>query len=399
MLKLIKPFALITLLSLGINNNAQSISSERISFSLSKAPKITIEAQKRTFAASVVSPYNLTIEDVKRISKEEFKAKQDNYANDVLDSKVKYQEALKNHDSDIKRAKEKFEMENAAYKKLSLLEKMTLMDRGQSPKLVVPDKPVYQKPYAPIYREPNLNDYFIVDNNVLSSQIEITGFTKGAPNVDVKIEMSKVNFQDNAGQTYANQPTKIVINVDGQEKVNESLFNDFQFISSSSTDNINKVNEEKNVLQKTIRNINKYLNDYFGFQKISKEVTIENVKNKGNYNDLEKANMYVTTNLKKLQANPDSNSTEVAIANMQKGIDIWKEVLKKINYTDPKAVYNTDIARYIYFNLIRLNLALGNKEEAEKNLNDLQEHLVEMKLSNSEKSQLDNLEKEIYKAK
>ncbi len=290
-------------------------------------------------------------------------------------------------------------MENAAYKKLSLLEKMTLMDRGQSPKLVVPDKPTYQKPYPPTYREPNLNDYFIVDNKVLSSQIDIVGFTRGAPNVDINIDMSQVNFQDNAGQTYANQPTKLIIKVDGQEKLNESLFNEFQFVSSSSTDNINKVNEEKNFLQKTIRNLNTYINDYFGIQKINKDVTIETVKNKGNYNDLEKANIYVTTNLKKLQANPDSTATEVAIANMQKGIDIWKDVLKKINYTDPKAVYNNEIARYIYFNLIRLNLALGNKTEAEKYLNEMQEHLVEIKLSGSEKQQLDSLEKEIYKTK
>jgi len=398
MTRLIKPLIITALLTFGFAG-AQSISSEKISFSLLKAPKISLDASKRTFSATVVSPYNLTIEDVKRISKEEFKKKQDNYANEVLESKMKYQEALKNHDSDIRRAKEKFEMENAAFKKLSLLEKMTLMDRGQSPKLVVPDRPTYQKPYPPTYREPNLNDYFIVDNKVLSSQIDITGFTRGAPNVDINIEMSQVNFQDNAGQTYANQPTKLIIKVDGEEKVNESLFSEFQFVSSSSTDNIDKVNEEKNVLQKTIKNLNKYINDYFGIQKISKDVIIQTVKNKGTYNDLEKANIYITTNLKKLQANPDSNATEVAIANMQKGIDIWKDVLTKINYTDPKAVYNNEIARYIYFNLIRLHLALGNKTEAEKYLNEMQEHQVELKLSSSEKQQLDTLEKEIYKSK
>ncbi len=71
MIKLIKPFLFFAFFSFEVIN-AQSISSEKISFSLLKSPKISLDPSKRTFSASVVSPYNLTIEDVKRISKEEF---------------------------------------------------------------------------------------------------------------------------------------------------------------------------------------------------------------------------------------------------------------------------------------------------------------------------------------
>ena len=94
-----------------------------------------------------------------------------------------------------------------------------------------------------------------------------------------------------------------------------------------------------------------------------------------------------------------SDAREVALNNMQKGIDIWNESLKRINYKDPKAEYNSKIARMIYFNLIRTNLALSKKEEAEKYLNQLQDNLVYIKLDYSEKIELDRLEKEIYKTK
>jgi len=101
--------------------------------------------------------------------------------------------------------------------------------------------------------------------------------------------------------------------------------------------------------------------------------------------------------LKKLQGNPDSNSSEVALTNMQKGFEIWTNTLKNINYQDPKAEFNYKIAKYIYYNFIRINLAFDNKKEAEKYLNEFQENMVYMKLDSDEKRQLDSLEKQIYK--
>ena len=392
-------FFLLIFLTINSPLKSQNISSEKINFYQLQSPEIPIEAANRAYGVTVNSPYNLSKEDVEKKSREDFEKEKLNYENVVAESKVKYQESLKNYDNDVKLAKERFEAESAAFKKLSLLERLTLTEKGQNPKLQMPEKPEYRKPQPPVYREPNLSNYFIVDNAVLASQIKIDGFQKGNPYVDINIDMQQVNFQDNAGQSYANQPTNLKIKVNGQEKVNESIFNDFEFISSSSTDNINKVSEERNVMNKTISGLNKIINNYFGFQKVSKTVTIESVKNKGSYDDLEKANIYVTTNLKKLQGNPDSGATEAAFANMQKGIDIWNATLKKINYNDPKAEFNSKIARYIYFNLIRLNVALGNKTEAEKYLNEFQEHLVDIKLDSYEKSELDRLEKEIYKSK
>jgi hypothetical protein len=46
--------------------------------------------------------------------------------------------------------------------------------------------------------------------------------------------------------------------------------------------------------------------------------------------------------------------------------------------------------------LIRLNIALGNYQEAEKYLNELQEHLVDIKLSYDANLELKKLEEKIY---
>jgi hypothetical protein len=279
-----------------------------------------------------------------------------------------------------------------------MLERLSMTEQGKNPRLVTPTKPVYYKPQQPVYREPNLNDYIIVDNNVLASQILISGFSREGNYVDVNLDIQKLNFQDNAGQTFANQPTKLIVKVNGVEKVNTSFFKDFAFLSSAPSNNINKPLEEKNHLNKVLAFVNQYLNDNFGYQSVKSTVKLQSVKNKGKYDDLERADIYVSTNLRKL--NPQSpEMTAAAMIGMQKGIDIWKETLTKIDYKDKKADFNNKIAEFVYLNLIRLHLALGKRTEAEKFLNEFQENQIYMKLSYDDENELKRLETLIYKTK
>ncbi len=376
--------------------NAQSISSELIEFQMLKAPKTPIDAASRQLKVTVTSPYNLKAEDVIAQSKVDFQSALKNYDNVVAESVKEFQTKEKDYDSDVLKAKEKFAMESAEFKKLSMLERLTMTDQGKNPRLVNPSKPVYYKPQPPIYREPNLNDYIIVDNNVLASQVTIDGFTREGSYVTVSLDIQKLNFQDNAGQTYANQPTKLVVKVNAVENINTTFFQEFKFISSSPTNNINKPLEEKNHLNKVMAFINQYLNDNFGYQSVKGTVKIQSVKNKGKFDDLEKADIYVTTNLRKLNPqNPQISAS--AMTNMQKGIAIWKETLTKVVYKDKNADFNAKIAEFVYFNLIRLNIALGDKTEAEKYLNEFQENQIYMKLSYDDENELKRLETGIYK--
>jgi len=376
---------------------AQNISSENIDFLILKQPKETIDVANRLLKVTVTSPYNVTADDVIKQSKVDHQAALDNYTTVVANSEKEFQQKLKDYDQEVIKAKEKFELESAEFKKLSLLERMSMTDQGKNPRLVNPTKPVYVKPLPPVYQEPNLNNYIIVDNNVLSSQINIEGFSKEGNYLDVAVDIRGVQFQDNAGQTFANQPTTLVVKVNGVEKINTKFFQEFKFVSSSPSNNINKPLEEKNHLNKVVAFLNQYLNDQYGFQSIKRTVKLDKVKNKGQYDDLEKAHIYVTTNLKKLQPSEPERSA-AAVTAMQKGIDIWLETLKKVEFKkDSKSDFNAKIGEYIYFNLIRLNLAMNKKSEAEKYLNELQENLISVKLSYDEQNELKALENEIYK--
>ena len=378
--------------------NAQSVSAEMVDFQMLKAPNFPIDASSRQFKVTVTSPYSLKTEDVIAQSKVDFQNLLKNYNQTVADSETDFKQKLVDYDVELAKAKEKFELESAEFKKLSLLERLSMTDQGKNPRLVNPSKPVYYKPQPPVYREPNLNDYIIVDNNVLASQVSIAGFNRDGGFVDIYLDIQKLNFQDNAGQTFANQPTKLIVKVNGVEKVNNIFFKDFTFVSSAPTNNINKPLEEKNHLTKVMAFVNQYLNDNFGYQSIKSSVKIQSVKNKGKFDDLERADIYVTTNLKKL--NPQSpEMTSAAMIGMQKGIDIWKETLTKVDYKDKKADFNNTIAEFVYLNLIRLHLALGKRTEAEKFLNEFQENQIYMKLSYDDENELKRLETSIYNSK
>lgn len=377
---------------------AQSIYSEKIDFQLLKQPKVAIDENYRDFKVTVTSPYNLTAADVVKKAKADHEKAVADYGTVVANSEKEFQQKAKDYEADVIKEKEKFALESAEFKKLSILERLTLTEQKKNPRLVIPSRPVYVKPAAPIYREPNLNEFTIVDNNVLASQVAINGFTRGAGYVDIYLDIQPVNFQDNAGQTFASQPTKLVVKLNGKESVNTTFFQDFAFLSSSPSNNINKTNEEKRHLDKVIKFVNDYLNNLYGFQVEAKAVKILNVKNKGKFDELERADIYVKTNLKKLQPT-SSEINAAAFAGMQKGIDIWTQTLTKIAYKDSKADFNSKIAGYIYFNLINLNLALDKKTEAEKYLNQLQENLVSIKLSYDDENELKRIEKEIYQSK
>lgn len=379
--------------------NAQSISAETIAFDVLKAPKFETEESLRQFKVTVTSPYNLTADDVIKQSKVDFEAELKNYDKVVANSETEYQQKLKNYDSEVETAQKKFALESEEFKKLSMLERLAMTDQGKNPKLVTPNKPNYIKPAKPVYANPNLNDYIIVNNDVLSTQINISGFERTGNHVDVLVDIKKLTFQDNAGQTFANQPTKVVVKVGGVEKANTTFFQEFKFVSSSPSNNINKPLTEKNFLNEVIATVNKYLNDNFGYQSLKSSVKILSVKNKNNkYDDLEKADIYVTTNLRKL--NPQSpEMTKAAMVGLQKAIDTWTTTLTKVDFKDKKSDFNATIAEFVYFNLIRLNLALNNKTVAEKYLNEMQENMIYMKLNSSDEAELRAIETQIYKSK
>ena len=187
---------------------AQNITSEKVEFRIPLLAKNPIDVANRTFKVKVTSPYTLKTDDIIAQSKVDFQTELKNYEKVVAASEVEYQKKVANYEQDAIKSKEKYKLESDEYKKMTMLERLAVNDQGKEPKLTMPTKPQYIKPSPPVYGQPDLNNYIIVDNEVLASQIAITGFSRDGNYIDVSVDVKRMNFQDTAGQTFANQPKK-----------------------------------------------------------------------------------------------------------------------------------------------------------------------------------------------
>ena len=111
-----KIYWVLSVVMMSLGGYAQSISSEMVEFQMLKAPKTPIDEANRQFRVVVTSPYNLKAEDVDAQSKLDFQAEQKNYAKVLAESEKAFQEMTKNHDIEVAKAKEKFELESAEFK-------------------------------------------------------------------------------------------------------------------------------------------------------------------------------------------------------------------------------------------------------------------------------------------
>lgn len=392
-----KKLLLLVTVTLFSNAFAQRIQEEKISYYDIIKPKEALDASIKGYNVIVNIPYKMTVEDVKAQSLADFEAEKANYQNTVEQSKIEYQEKLDNYDAEVKQAQENYDAEMKHFKELSLLERLAITDQGKKPQLKTPRKPSYVEPSEPIYRKPNLSDYLIFDKDALGDNIKLNGFEKGSELV-FTIDMEEMEFQENGGQTFYKQPAKLTVMVNG-ETIGEKLFGDeSKFLTSSSTNTINLNRYEKENVAKTLKTIETYINDTYGYTPIQKTISIEFPKNrKREYDQLEKAKITAVSAFRKMTKTASMDRRAIALRDLEKAETLWQGELNKINYSDKKALYNATVAKAIFFNLLSIQTQLGQKEKAEITLTNMQDKLIDLNLSSSEENRLADLETKIYK--
>jgi hypothetical protein len=390
-------FVLLTACFIYNSSNAQRILVERISYYDVKTPNNPFDASVKTYNVIIETPYTLTVEDVRAQSLVEFEETKANYAKVLEESKTEYQTQLANYDEEVRLANERYDKEMADFKDLTLIERLALTEQGKKPTLKTPSKPRYVEPLEPRYVEPNLDDHLIFDNDVLADGFELLGFEKGQ-DVLFLIKVSKMAFQDNGGQTFYNQPTTLKV-MKGAELIDEKTFDEeFKFLTSSSSNTINLDRYEKNNVNKIMSDISNYMNEEFGFIPVSKTIAIEYPKNrKREYDVLENAKIKAISAYRKLKQDTSSETRERALAELEDIKKIWKSELVKVDYKDKKAQMNAEIGRMILFNLLRVDLSLKDKVQAEETLSLIQDKLIDLDLNYDEKREFTALEEQVYK--
>lgn len=376
---------------------AQRAQNETVNYYNVKSPNQPLDPSIKTYKVIVETPYTLTVEELNAQYEADFKIEEDNYANVVTQSEADYNALLANHDDEVAAAEARYDKEMAHFKDLTLLERLSLTEQGKKPKLKTPRKPVYIKPSAPRYVQPNLNDHLIFDNNVLADGVDLYGYEKSGQDILFIINISKMVFQDNAGQTFYNQPTTLKV-MQGATVINEANFDtEFQFLTSSSSNTINLERYEKNNVNKIMKNVTKYINEEFGYIPVASKIKIEFPKNKKrDYDALENAKIKAISAYRKLKNNASLATRERAKTELEAVRTVWLSELEKVNYTDKKALMNKEVGRMILFNLMRVDISLKDKAKAEDTLRKMQEKRIDLDLNYDNKNTFTRLEEQVY---
>lgn len=379
------------------NNYAQRALSEKIDYFNVRIPNHRLDESIKTYNVIVDTPYTLTVEELNAKSLVDFEVEKANYADLVLESEEEFKVRLGNHEEEVKKSEKRYDKEMEDFKSLSLIERLALTDQGKTPVLRVPSKPTYVKPREPIYKQPNLDDHLIFDNEVLADGLQLSGYEKGN-DVLFLINITKMVFQDNGGQTFYSQPTNVKV-MKGPEVIDEKTFDeDFVFLTSSSSNTINLDRYEKNNVNKIMTNIDTYINEEFGFIPIESTIKIEFPKNKNReYDALENAKIKATSAYRKLKKNASSETRARSKAELEAVREVWISELTKIDYNDKKALMNKDVAKMIFFNLMRVDISLKDKAQAEGTLSLMQERRIDLDLNYDQKATFTRLEEEVYK--
>ncbi|MDI1234837.1 MAG: hypothetical protein PSX81_11185 [bacterium] len=407
-----KKIYLIALILCITNAYSQKIVDETAVGKVTRLPLKPLGKDLKSYTFTVVSPYPENNNSAREFAQKKYNDELANYPNVVAKSEAKYQEDLKRHDEDVKEAKASFKVENDAWEKMTLVERLSLKD--QKPVLRLPSKPSYYKPAEPRFVEPDLSRMIVYDTKLLAnSYLKLDGYTKGETNalvgkvtlyefekMDPLQKSKEVSYYDSKlGQTvkkteyyYETQykrAAELVLEYNGTVLYNGIFENSNEFKTITSTSQPNMLNLEKQTVGDMLTEINEFINANCGISQIETKHVVNFVKNKSEeYDDLEKAKNYAISGY-------TANKYGTVNQDLMDAIDIWKKAIDEADVENKKARIDEKVLRAILTNAIEAATVVNDIQTAEACLKTFEG----LKNNNSEREEIKKLKAKFEDAK
>jgi hypothetical protein len=403
-----KNIALIVLICCFGFVTSQTIETERLYFTQTLFPKKTLPANIKNYSVTVTTPYLKDDSSFRKIAEEKYQKDLVDFPNVIKTAEKNYTEVtLVEYNKRVAEAKEKYKLESDQFNKMSTLERLALID--QKPILRIPEKPYYYAPQQPRIESINTGDVIIFNPESLSkSYIKLNGYGDGTDGIQIKIDFkgfeyiepvaSLVNVENYNPQTkekfYTKQtqfvtkfrhPTTLQVMVDNKNLVS-GVFqgtSDYQVKNTSSKPN--RLYIERQEVETIMTHINNFLNDQYGYTKLTRNAVLYYVKNrKGEYDDVEKARDFALSGYKNY-----TEHQEDAIKDIQSAIEIWEKTMTEVNYDDNKARIDEKVGTALLKNLIFASIMTNEFVKANKYMTDFKK----LRLSYDDKQFIDSYEK------
>jgi hypothetical protein len=381
----------ITLLFIGLSSvMAQTIQNVPMAFSQTLFPKKILPDNVKTYSCTITTSYLKDDSSFRKIAEDKYQLDLKNYPQKVKEAQKNYDEViLKEHDKNVVAAKEKYKLESDEFNKMSKLEKLLLEDKR--PELKIPQRPTFVYPPQPQVESINTSETIILDPEVLAKNyVHIDGFADGPGGMRIKIDFKPFEWVDPVASivsvdnynpqtrekfttkqtqyiTKYRMPTNVEIKL-GNEILKSGIYGEtgtYEVLTTNSKPN--RLSIERPLVEKTLGYINNYLNQTYGYPKVTRNVVLFYVKNKkGEYDDIEKAKDFAVSGYKNYTVN-----TEEAVKDIDNAIAMWEKTIAEVNYDDSKARVDEKVGIALLKNLIFATIVTNNFDKADKYMGDL----------------------------
>jgi hypothetical protein len=403
-----KNILLITLfLGFGVAN-AQNIQAVSVSFTQTLFPKKTLPANVKNYNVAITTPYLKDDSSFRKIAEEKYQRDLNDFPNVIKASEKNYTDVtLVEHAKKVAEAKENYKLESDQFNKMSTLERLALIDK--KPVLRIPEKPYYYAPQPPRVESINIGDVIIYNPETLAkSYVKLNGFGDGTDGIQIKIDFkgfeyvepvaTLVNVENYNPQTkekfYTKQtqfvtkyrhPTMLQVSIDGKNLSSGIFQGTSEFQTKATSSKPTRIYIERQEVETIMSSINSYLNDQYGYTKLTRYAVLYSVKNKkGEYDDLEKARDFAYSGYKNY-----TEHQEDAVKDIANAIAIWEKTITEVNYDDSKARIDEKVGTAILKNLIFATIMTNEFSKANKYLTDFKL----LRLSYDDKQFADSYEK------
>ena len=358
---------------------AQNIQTVKINFVQTLYPKQPLAANVKNYATTITTPYLKDDSTFRTIAEDKYQADVKNYPETIKAAEREFNNTtLKEYNQAVKDAKEKYQLESDQYSKMSLVERLALIDK--KPVLTLPQKPVFRTPPAPQLENVNTNDVIIFNPETLAkTYIKLEGFGQGNDGLQVTINFKGFeyvdpvaavvdveNFNPQTKEKFYTKQTQYVTKYRhpatldlkvGSQVLKSGVFeNTAEYQVKTTSSKPTRIYMEREIVETILKDMNNYINDQYGYPRITRNVVLFYVKNKkGEYDDVEKAKDFAESGYK----NYEKNQTE-AVKDIENAIAIWEKVITEVNYDDSKARIDEKVGTAILKNLIFSTIITNN---------------------------------------
>lgn len=380
---------LLVVISAFASASAQSVESVRMNFQQTLFPKKKLASNIRNYNAVITTPYLKDDSSFRKIAEEKYQKDVRDFPNTVKEAEENFRATvLPEYDRKVAEAKEKYKLENDAYNKMTLVERLALID--QKPMLRIPEKPQFYPPAQPQMESVNTYDVIIYNPETLAKNyIKLNGFGDGTDGLQISIDFKGFeyaepvatvvdveNFNPATKEKFYTKQTQFVtkyrhpaivkVRADNKDLITGVFQHTGEWQTKATSSKPERIYIERDEVVTVLRNINQYLNDQYGYLTVDRNIALYYVKNrKGEYDDVEKAKDFAISGYKNYTAHQED-----AVKDLQSAVDMWEKTISEVNYDDSKARIDEKVGMAIMKNLIVATIFTNEFSKAEKYMTD-----------------------------